>query len=95
MEIVDPGRFESKALEWLLVETKHLLEELRKGGVTDEACRTIAGNFLFGLTCRLDGSEGAGEVALCFVDGDDLIRSGDEVDLHDYVLGTVDEVVDG
>jgi hypothetical protein len=54
--------------------------------------RVVAGNYLFGLACRFDGSEAAlGK--LCFMEDGELICSDGNWSLHEFVLGTVDDVL--
>ena len=90
----DPDRYERLALDWLFAEITQLLRELKSAAVDDETRRVVAGNYLFGLTCRLDGSEGPGTTELCFADGPRVLRNGGALSLHDYVLGTVDQIIE-
>ncbi len=87
----DAAEYETRAMAWLLSEVREILHEFHAAGVPTDSSRRVAGNYLFGLACRLDGTEGDGAVQLCFLDGDELLRPGPEVALHEYVLGTVDD----
>jgi hypothetical protein len=94
MERSEEVDYETRALRWLRSETVELTRELRKCGIDIENTRRIAGNYLFGLACRFDGSEEATGARLYFPSERELAEALDDVSLHDYVLGTVDEVVD-
>jgi hypothetical protein len=89
---------EERALAWLLVEIKNLLRELNRAGLSVDVQEEIATNYLFGLTCRLDGAEEADGAALAFTDDADdepfavhLVRPA--VSLHEAVHGTVSELL--
>ena len=95
---MDVAEIEERALAWLLIEIKDLLRELNRAGVSVDAQDEIATNYLFGLTCRLDGAEEAGGAALAFTDGDGdepdavhLVRPA--VSMHGAVHGTVAELL--
>ena len=93
MDHIDPDAFERLGMRWMAGEAEHLLQELKKSNLEASEVRRVVENYLFGLTCRLDGSEPGTDAELCFAQADVLIRSGGKVDLHEAVLGVIDEVI--
>jgi hypothetical protein len=94
----DAADIEERALAWLLVEIKDLLRELNGAGLSVDVQEEIATNYLFGLTCRLDGAEEADGAALAFTDddGDEFVAvhlARPVVSLHEAVHGTVNELL--
>lgn len=85
----DDGAYEERALVWLEGEVRELLAELTRAGIDGSVARVAAGNYLFGLVSRLDGSEGSTAARVCFVE-DETVLASVGMTLHEYVLGTVD-----